>query len=294
MDGITTRQFCLLTDFERVRRFMLEIYSRDWANGVPAPFLEYALCSEWMRLDYTHRFRLWLDGDSVAAFVFTENPPEDIYFSLRPGYETLADEMIEYARKFMPYPGSKRNFMLFKAQRALSEAAARAGLRHVGGSLDMQYDFSVPLVHALPEGFHFVDNADIDPDRVALCCYKGFNHEEEDGPWDGDAENTYKLLTAPNATPQYAVAIANEAGDYVCWAGMWWTPENSLAYMEPLCTVPEYRGRGLAAAALSELYRRMKPLGVTHMTGGSDKFYAGIGYEVAVEWCKWAEPSDEA
>jgi len=58
---------------------------------------------------------------------------------------------------------------------------------------------------------------------------------------------------------------------------MWWTPENHLAYMEPLCTVPEYRYRGLASAALSELYRRMKPLGATHMTGGGNPFYRKIG-----------------
>lgn len=65
---------------------------------------------------------------------------------------------------------------------------------------------------------------------------------------------------------------------------MWWTPENNLAYMESLCTVPEYRRRGLAAAALSELYRRLKPLGATHMTGGGDPFYAKIGFEPCVEW----------
>ena len=44
---------------------------------------------------------------------------------------------------------------------------------------------------------------------------------------------------------------------------------------------------GLAAAALSELYRRMKPLGATHMTGGSNPFYEKIGYKPAVVWTHW-------
>ena len=43
--------------------------------------------------------------------------------------------------------------------------------------------------------------------------------------------------------------------------------------MEPLCTIPEYRHKGLAAAALSEMYRKTKALGATHMTGGSGRFY---------------------
>ena len=68
---------------------------------------------------------------------------------------------------------------------------------------------------------------------------------------------------------------------------MWWTPENKLAYMEPLCTVPAHRKKGLAAAALSEMYRRTKALGATHMTGGGDPFYDKIGYQPAVEWVFW-------
>lgn len=62
---------------------------------------------------------------------------------------------------------------------------------------------------------------------------------------------------------------------------------NKLAYMEPLCTVPAYQKKGLAAAALSEMYRRTKALGATHMTGGTNPFYTKIGYEKVVEWTYW-------
>ena len=58
-------------------------------------------------------------------------------------------------------------------------------------------------------------------------------------------------------------------------------------YMEPLCTVPTHRHKGLAAAALSELYRRMEPLGATHMTGGANLFYAKIGYKPMISWTFW-------
>jgi predicted GNAT family acetyltransferase len=68
---------------------------------------------------------------------------------------------------------------------------------------------------------------------------------------------------------------------------MWWTPQNHLAYMEPLCTVPDYRHKGLAAAALSELYRKMKQCGATHITGGSNPFYARIGFKPMIQWTFW-------
>lgn len=83
------------------------------------------------------------------------------------------------------------------------------------------------------------------------------------------------------------MVIADESGEYVCYAGMWWTPENHLAYMEPLCTIHEYRHKGLAASALSEMYRRTKALGATHMTGGANRFYQKIGYQNAVKWTFW-------
>ena len=52
-------------------------------------------------------------------------------------------------------------------------------------------------------------------------------------------------------------------------------------------TVPEYRHKGLASATLSELYRGMKPLGATHMTGGDNLFYAKIGYQPMLVWTEW-------
>lgn len=123
---------------------------------------------------------------------------------------------------------------------------------------------------------------------ISKCCWKGFNHEETEGAWAHQQEQSnYQLQVAPHATMELGVIIADERGEYACCAGMWWTPENKLAYMEPLCTIPEYRNRGLAAAALSEMYRKMKKLGATHMTGGDNEFYQKIGYKAAVKWTYW-------
>ena len=279
---VTNRPFRILADAPLIYQFMLEIYERDWRNGVPAPFLEYALSSDWMDKSFTHRDRLWLDGERPVAFVFYENPVTYVYFSLRPGYESLADEMIAYARDHMPAQGRQR-LVLFGGQNALLQAAARAGYRECAAWMDCVYDFSRPLDDHLPPGYRFAD-APLDPAKCSRCCWKGFGHEAEEGPWDGEYESALHLMAAPHATFDLAVAVEDAAGEYVCYAGMWFTPENRLAYMEPLCTVPEHRRRGLAAAALTELQRRTSALGATHMTGGGDPFYQAIGYEPLIRW----------
>ena len=99
MKHITTRQFSVLVDCGKIYQFMLDIYERDWRNGVPAPFFEYAFSSfaYWMDITYSYKNCIWEDDGKIVAFCFYESPMTDIYFSLKPGYEELASEMIAYA-----------------------------------------------------------------------------------------------------------------------------------------------------------------------------------------------------
>ena len=95
------------------------------------------------------------------------------------------------------------------------------------------------------------------------------------------------MAPSPHSTHEYDVVIADENGEYACFSGMWWIPQNKLAYMEPLCTSPEHRRKGLAAAALTKHYRTMKSLGATHMSGGEDPFYEKIGYGNGYHFSFW-------
>lgn len=296
MKNITTRQFSVLADCGKIYQFMLDIYEKDWRNGVPAPFFEYAFSSfaYWMDITYSYKNRIWEEDGTIVAFCFYEAPVTDIYFSLKPGYEELAAEMIAYADKHMPIKNGKIQLVLFGGQEALMKAAMQLGYCRVRQTTDMQFDFKDALEYPLPEGFHFVRPEEYDIDKVNKCCWKGFDHEQSEGPWDHQYEQSgYLLKVAPHATSELGVTIADEEGEYVCYAGMWWTPENKLAYMEPLCTIPEYRNRGLASAALSELYRRMKALGATHMTGGENEFYKKIGFRPAVKWTYWQKRANQ-
>ncbi|MBD5518754.1 MAG: GNAT family N-acetyltransferase [Lachnospiraceae bacterium] len=268
----------------------MDIYERDWRNGVPGPFFEHAYASfaYWMDITYSYKNRIWEDNGEIVAFCFNESPVTDIYFSLKPGYEELASEMIAYADTHMPIKGGKIQLILFGGQEALMNAAKQAGYYQKSESWDMQFDFDDVLDYPLPEGFHFVNPEEYDIEKIGKCCWKGFDHEQNEGVWDHQYEQSnYLHALAPHVTPKLAVIIADEKGEYACYAGMWWTPQNKLAYMEPLCTIPEYRRKGLAAAALSELYRRMKALGATHMTGGDNGFYKAIGYKPAEKWTWW-------
>ena len=286
MRNITKRPFMILSDCPAIYEFMVDVYDRTWKNGVPAPFFEYALSSDWSNKSFTHRNMIWEEDGKIVGFCFYESTIGRNYFSLRPGYEELAPEMVEYSINNMAYKDGSVVFIIFRGQDAIMEAAENEGFIIKENQMDKVFDFKNTLDYKLPEGFFFAENP-LDVGKVLKCCWKGFNHEAKEGPWDEDLECGLHLLASPHATPQYPVAVENREGEYVCYAGMWWTPKNKLAYMEPLCTIPEYRGMGLAAAALSEMYRHTKALGATHMTGGSNPFYTKIGYEEVIEWTYW-------
>ena len=301
--NIKTKQFQILTDINLVWNFMTDIYDPYFANGVAAPFFEYALTSKWMDKEYLHLNRLWMAGDIVVGFVFTEAVVTSVFFNLRPGYEGLADEMVEYAQNSFPDLGGERELVIFSGQEALIRAAEKEGYKVSYENADFLFDFRKSgLSYDLPEGFHFVDPFKCDLLKLAKCTWNGFNAEElgpfknwnipdSETPWNPHKAYTGVVNSAvappPHATHEYNVIIADENEDYMCFSGMWWVPENKLAYMEPLCTVPEYRRRGLAAAALTQHYRRLKVLGAEYMTGGGDDFYRKVGYEEGIHWLHW-------
>lgn len=305
MKNITTKQFQLLSDNDTVWDLLVENYAESGieANEVEAPFFEYAVTSTWLDKRYLHLNRLWFDGDKAVGFVFYEDPCTDIYFCLRHGYEELADEMIEYAGKYMRGNDEEKALIFSPQQKALMEAAAKRGYRQSFVNENWVIDFgAAELNYPLPEGFHFVEPAHADPVKLAICTWKGFDHEDKGAFENWEAEdpgtdwNPQKawlgvisdiMAPPPHSTYEYNVIIANEKEEYVCYSGMWWVAEAKLAYMEPLCTIPEYRHRGLAAAALSKHYHRMKELGAKCMTGGGNDFYNRIGYNRKTQVYGW-------
>lgn len=288
-----TKQFQLLTDINLVWDFLVDTY--DWKNdcGRAAPFFEYALTSSWMDTSYSFLDRLWFDGDKVVAFVYYENPVTDIYFNFRKGYEFLADELVDYAISNMPHFNNEQQFVLFDGQQFLKDAAAKRGFKQVYEWNEGIFNFKNELNYELPEGYHFVDPKDMDIVKCSKLCWYGFGHGDKgefkdwdkyDDSMDWTPAKSHKgalsriLTPSPHDSSQYNIVIADKNEEYVCFSGMWWVPQNQLAYMEPLCTHPDHRKKGLASAALSLHYKRMKALGASHMTGGGDPFYQKLGY----------------
>jgi GNAT superfamily N-acetyltransferase len=189
--------------------------------------------------------------------------------------------MIEHAERNLCNQKGELELKIFQGQTNMIDIAQKCGYIKVGEAKECIYEYKDgALNHQLPEGFSFELPKDIDIQKELLAIWRGFENEE-DRP-----EGDYKP-TEYGAVKGLDVIVKNEVGDYVCCAGMYFVPENKLAYMEPLATLKEYRNRGIASAVLSEMYRRTLELGATHMTGGYNKFYYDLGFKPLVVWTSW-------
>lgn len=201
--------------------------------------------------------------------------------ALRPGYERLIDELIDYSEASLCAPDKPTAFWMCSTQTAIRERLGERGYSIASSWRMKVYDYAKGAIsYSLPEDYRFLDNARETVDLVKLyrCTWRGFDHG--DTP-DDNVDDKAHSAAAPHLRSELPVIVVNDADDYVCYAGMWAVERIGLAYLEPLCTVPDCRKKGIAAAALAELQRRTSALGCTHLTGGSNEFYTRLGFDVA-------------
>lgn len=66
-----------------------------------------------------------------------------------------------------------------------------------------------------------------------------------------------KILSAPHNN-WYLNIIAKEGDNWAAFCSCWYDKDTDYAYVEPVCTVPEYRGIGLGKAVVLESLKRCK------------------------------------
>ncbi|MCL2703925.1 MAG: GNAT family N-acetyltransferase [Defluviitaleaceae bacterium] len=283
---IIQRPYRCLVDFEKVYRFMIKNYEIDWRNGKPATAFEYSQLLYWTDHTQDHRNTIWEDDGCIVGFCWYDSKIGEAYFNLTPGYEVIITKMIEYSHERLSKEDGSLHLCVYSSQKSIIDEIKRQGYELICEHKEGIYDFSKnTLNYKLPEGYHFKPLADCDRLELQNATWRGFDQQ---GDSEGGIETVRRFDTAPNRTPELDVVIVDDKGDYACYAMMWYIPENKLAYLEPFCTEPKHRRKGLAAAALSELVRRTKLLGATHMTGGSNEFYFRVGYDPVTIFTKWS------
>ena len=221
---------------------------------------------------------LWTaDGKIVGAAIY------DMYFGegfcgVLPEYRDCYPCIVEYACKEL---ADDAGFRLAVCDENADEIEQVKRLGFAVADQDetiMERLLDDDLCPELPGGLGFVS-----PDPVAdaydleWLFWQGFDHGADKDEFEKEEEIVPRVRKHFNK--DLGVAVVNETGELVACCLLWYMTGTDYAYVEPVCTIPSYRGKGIAKAAIFEALRRAKKLGAKRAYVISDmEFYEKLGF----------------
>jgi ribosomal protein S18 acetylase RimI-like enzyme len=224
------------------------------------------------------------DAGRIVAVVHGESDgPGRAFMQRRAGRDDVLDSMIGFAERSLAHPDTGRlSLYVPDGDWRLRAAAVRRGYEVSAerAEHESQFDYTHRLADRLPDGFCFrsmADSGDVEPRRKAMGL--GFDHTDP-GEWV-PAFCYRELQRAPGYRPDLDVCIVAPDGEYVASCIGWHDERNQIGGLEPVCTIPPYRRRGLGREVVYEVLRRLAAAGARTVWVGTDMpFYIAIGFRV--------------
>jgi GNAT superfamily N-acetyltransferase len=294
---IVMRAYRKPADYEVVARFLVEVYeSGDQLVNWLEPRWEYMHAHPYIEnIEPSLIGIAELTDGTVIGLVHPEHAPAFCYLQVRPGYERVKTLLVDWAEERLGGWSRTLERDLLGIHVDDSDGDLQSILRDRGyecsgewGEQHARLLLDAELAPGpLPEGFHLQSLADEnDLAKVNRVLWRGFNH---DGP---PPESHIPSRRAAQQAPGYRkdlnmVVVAPDAS-YVSYAGIWYLPDNRVAYVEPVATDPDFRRMGLGKAAVLEAVRRTRELGAEVAWVGSDQeFYLDMGFEIVARSGLW-------
>ncbi len=267
-------------DYDAVCLFLIEL-SRADKGHINWNWARFEWMYEHPEFDksLTGSIGLWLDaGRIVGAAIY------DMYFgealcAVLPGYEGLYPDVLDYAYGELKDESGLGIAINDGSAREIAAARAAGFVKAEQTETIMRLELEKVTAAKLPDGLHIEEPDPVaDSARLQWLFWQGFDHGEDYDEFlrqDQPAAGVRR-----NFNPHLGLAAVDAAGDYAGLCCLWYRPETDYAYVEPVCTVPAWRGRGVARALLTESMTRARALGAKDAFVISDMaFYEKLGFE---------------
>lgn len=286
--SIKFRKYNISNDFKAVSSFLIEHYQPDNKDGnFLEPAWEYLHGHPYLDEKSLDKIGVWEDSGRIVGVVHYEHKLGEAFFEIHPGYTHLKPEMLEHAEKYL-YGKTKQRRRYIKAFVNDFDEEFEALVKSRGYEKDdtlarlmSQLKITRPFRPdtPLPDGFRLNSLAeDNDLAKLDRLIWRGFDHGDE--PPEIEIEKRKKQQLVPNYRKDLNIIIVASDGNYVAYAGTWFEATNRFAYVEPVCTDPDYRRRGLGKAAVLEGIRRCGELGAeVAYVGNVLPFYLAMGFK---------------
>ena len=225
--------------------------------------------------------------DGKIAGLVTHDMRDPAYILLNPEYARLKLQMVEYAAQEFLHGGTVQLYTDEKDTGLISVLREQGFSPTANEEHTLALNCDRELTYGLDGSFSVRDfHMDKNIDRYVAVIHKGFGNEGM--PLTGLTEADFP--ERPHENPRLAVFITDADGTYAAHCGTWYTPDTETCYVEPVVTIPSFRGRGLGKAAVYESINRCIRMGAKRAVVISNlPFYHRIGfreYSVCRMWEK--------
>ncbi len=223
---------------------------------------------------------IWEENNTIVGLATYESVLGDAYLFTAKGYRFLQSELLAYAKGALANEKGLR-VLIDNNDRELQRAAYRLGFvattdQENTAMLDITHD----LAYSLPGGYRIISMAENwDFHKYNEVIWRGFNHEGPPPCTNEDIRIRKEMLSSPTIIPEIVLAVVAPDGKYISHCGMWYSPGDEYALVEPVATDPDYRMMGLGKAAVLEATKRCGRMGAKiALVGSSQQFYYNIGF----------------
>lgn len=270
------------SNYENIRQFLIELSEEsrihinwNWARW------------EWMYFhpdfDYSISYKIgqWYYGEEMVGAAIYDHYLGEAFFAVKNRFKELEKEIVHYMiENFSDENGL--GIAVNDNDKDTSELLLSCGFSSCEQTENIlalqldEVDFSVNISEN-------IKLCNFDPknnlEKHHRLLWKGFNHDGEPPMGHETLEKQKRMTSAPDINPHIHIVAENENSEYVAYCGLWYDKATDYAYMEPVCTIPDYRNKGLANAVIKEALKRAYNMGAKTAYVISDmEFYKRLGF----------------
>lgn len=229
---------------------------------------------------------LWCEENRVVAAAVYDMYFGEAFCGTLPGYEYLYIETVGYAQECLGDESGLGIAVCDKDEEKLKTVQSM-GMNYSTQdenimvlNLDKDYSYSLPEEMSVCS-FEPAEESN----EYEWLMWQGFDHGNDRSEFE---EANRKCASRPHLKTDLCIAVKNSRGEIVSHACIWYDTETDYAYVEPVFTLPDYRGMGLAKAAVYEGVNRARALGASEAYVISDQdFYTKLGFENKKHYTFW-------
>ncbi|MHB1002115.1 MAG: GNAT family N-acetyltransferase [Armatimonadota bacterium] len=247
--------------------------------------------------DWHKYIRIWEDNGTVVGVCHKEES-NNAFLQVRPGYESLTDEMLDHAESTIARYNSEGvktltvwspESNIFLSDHLIARGYTRGD---VGSYYNAQYVNKEYIPH-LPDGYSFTSAVEIkDTLSRQNAVHRAF-HPDDESLREVPA-SFLSMEKAPLFRPELEIMTQYKDGTLTSFCVVWYDERTGIGMFEPVGTHPNHRRLGLGREMLLEGLRRLKAIGANRAFvesyGDNRKaFYNSVGFETFDKDCHWTK-----